>query len=161
MSRKKKYAALSITVILVLIIISLSINKDGCIKKDHAICKIDIEGNRLKLKVAYSREAQSQGLMWVTDLKDGTGMIFVYDIPQHLSFWMKNTLIPLSIAFVEPDGKISSIFNMYPQPGTPDTELATYPSATMVKYAIEVPLGWFELNNIKRNSYVDIPEQLR
>jgi uncharacterized protein len=167
MSKKKKSLTLLVVLALVLasalalVVVGFKFKTNECSKKDQAICKTEVDGNKLKLKVAYSRSAQAQGLMWVTELKDGTGMIFVYDRPQYLSFWMKNTLIPLSIAFVESDGKISVIYDMYPQPNSPDNELSTYPSPTMVKYAIEVPLGWFAFRNIKRNSYVDLPEQLK
>ena len=163
MSKKKKYLVLLPALVLasVLVVVFLNLKTDKCAKKDQSVCKVEVDGNKLKLKVAYSRNAQEQGLMWITELKDGTGMIFVYDSPQYLAFWMKNTLIPLSIAFVEADGKISVIYDMYPQPNSPDNELSTYPSPTMVKYAIEVPLGWFAFRNIKRGSYVDLSEQLK
>lgn len=132
-----------------------------CSKDDAAVCTIKAAGNKLKAKVAYSKEAQSKGLMWVTELKDGEGMIFVYDVPEQLSFWMKNTLIPLSIAFVESNGRISAIYEMSPELGTPDFALKTYQTPTPVNYAIEAPAGWFASKNIKVSDYIDIPAELK
>ncbi|MCX6111867.1 MAG: DUF192 domain-containing protein [Proteobacteria bacterium] len=160
MIKKRSYLFVILILVFMSIFVFFSL-RDRCSKKDSATCRINIEGNNLKLKVAYSTKAQEHGLMGVEDLREDTGMLFVYEKPQYLSFWMKNTLIPLSIAFVEPDGKISAIYDMYPQPGVKDNELAIYPSPTPVMYAIEVPLGWFAIKNIKRNSYVKIPEKLR
>jgi hypothetical protein len=111
--------------------------------------------------VAYSKERQAKGLMNVTALKDNEGMIFVYDYPSYLSFWMKNTLIPLSIAFVEEDGRIAEIYDMKVEGIKNDNEFPVYQSPTMVRYAIEAPLGWFTLNNISRNDRINIPEELK
>jgi len=158
---KKNYYILAGIILILLAVVLVFTSRNGCIKKDHATCRVHVDGNTLKLKVAYSTEAQEHGLMGVTALLEDTGMIFVYESPQYLSFWMKNTLIPLSIAFVESDGKISSIYDMYPQPGVKDSELSIYPSHAQVKYAIEVPLGWFSLKDIKRNSYIKIPKELQ
>ena len=160
MIKNKNYLLAILAVILIGIVV-LAVSRKGCSKKDYAFCKVSVEGNNLKVKVAYSTIAQEHGLMGVTNLLDNTGMIFVYDKAQYLSFWMKNTLIPLSIAFVEPDGKIAAIYDMYPQPDVKDNELAIYPSPTQVRYAVEAPLGWFALKDIKRNSYMKIPVELQ
>lgn len=159
MKRKKLYL---ITAIILLIIVSIFIaNKNNtCKKEDNSVCKIEIDDITLKLKVAYSKKAQEQGLMWVKELDDNSGMIFVYDEAKPLAFWMKNTPLPLSIAFIEPDGKISVIYDMYPEPNKEDKDLAIYPSRTPTQYAIEVPLGWFSIHNIKKNSYIKIPKEL-
>ncbi|MEI6080586.1 MAG: DUF192 domain-containing protein [bacterium] len=160
MSKKRIYLIIAVIIIGSITALAVVSGKKKCLKVDYAVCNISIDNNKLKLKIAYSKKAQEQGLMWVESLEDGTGMIFVYDKPQYLTFWMKNTIIPLSIAFVEADGKISVIYDMYPQPGRLDSELTIYPSPTQVQYAIEAPVGWFALKNIKRNSYVNIPAQL-
>jgi len=135
--------------------------KDSCTKKDYSTCRMHINGSALEATVVYSREAQMRGLMGVTDLNDGNGMIFVYDSPQTLSFWMKNTLIPLSIAFVESDGKIAQIYNMDPELGEADWNLKSYTSMTPVKYAIEVPSGWFAKKGITTETKMKIPDGLK
>ena len=95
---------LAVLILILIGIIVIFATRKGCSKKDYAICRVHAEESTLKLKVAYSSEAQEHGLMGVSALLDDTGMIFVYEKPENLSFWMKNTLIPLSIAFVESDG---------------------------------------------------------
>ena len=75
--------------------------------------------------------------MYREKLADGEGMLFVFDRDEILSFWMKNTLIPLSIAFISYDGKIIDIKDMEPQ------SLEPVRSSRSVRYALEVPQGWF------------------
>ena len=115
----------------------------------------------MNVKVAYSKKAQAKGLMGIKDLKENEGMIFVYDEPSYLSFWIKNTLIPLSIAFVEADGHISDIYNMRVEGEKKDYEFPVYQSQTMVRYAVEAPSGWFTLRGIQKNDRMTIPEGLK
>ncbi len=159
--RKRTIAIIFISAFLVFITIMLLNKEDGCTKKDGAVCKIKVNGKSLHLTVAYSRQAQMKGLMGITDLKDGEGMIFVYDTPQVLSFWMKNTMIPLSIAYVQSDGEIVQIYDMYPELDKPDWELRSYASPALVKYAIEVPQGWFYNAGIKVPAKLRIPKGLK
>jgi uncharacterized membrane protein (UPF0127 family) len=88
-------------------------------------------------EIARTDEERSQGLMHRKNLPDGEGMLFIFDRDQQLSFWMKNTLIPLSIAFIASDGRIIEIRNMQPHDETPVR------SSRSVRYALEVPQGWF------------------
>lgn len=137
-------------------------HENNCDKKDDAICNININGINTQLKVAYSQKRQAQGLMFVNSLKENEGMIFVYNKSRTLSFWMKNTLIPLSIAYLEDDGRIVGIYTMTPvDKNTPDYEMPRYPSRTLVKYAVEMSQGWFDLRGIKTGDYFKIPNILK
>jgi len=89
------------------------------------------------VELAVSPAEQETGLMHRTELKDGYGMLFVYTSDRRLSFWMKNTLIPLSIAYLGADGTIKEIHDMEPQ------SLAGVQSERYVRYALEAPLGWY------------------
>jgi len=89
-------------------------------------------------ELAISDEERARGLMHRTRLPDGEGMLFVFDRDQQLSFWMENTVIPLSIAFIASDGRITEIRDMRPLDRTPVV------SARSVRYALEVPQGWFD-----------------
>jgi len=89
-------------------------------------------------ELARTAAQREQGLMHRKNLKDGYGMLFIFDRDQILSFWMKNTLIPLSIAFIAYDGRIMEIHDM--QPGN----LNPVYSSRSVRYALEVPQGWFD-----------------
>ena len=92
----------------------------------------------ISAEIALTSAQREQGLMYRKELKDGYGMLFIFERDQILSFWMKNTLIPLSIAYIAYDGRILEIHNM--EPG--DLNLIT--SGRSVRYALEVPQGWFE-----------------
>lgn len=89
------------------------------------------------VELALSPSEQETGLMGRKELADGRGMLFIYDDDRMLSFWMKNTLIPLSIAYLGSDGTIKEIRDM--EPGS----LAPVESGRYVRYALEAPLGWF------------------
>lgn len=91
----------------------------------------------IKTEIARTDEERSIGLMYRKQLADGQGMLFVFDRDDMLSFWMKNTLIPLSIAFISSDGRIVEIKDMVP--GSLDPVRAS----RSVRYALEVPQGWF------------------
>ena len=88
-------------------------------------------------ELALTSAQREQGLMYRKELKDGEGMLFVFQSDQVLSFWMKNTLVPLSIAYISYDGRILEIYDM--QPGNLDPVR----SSRSVRYALEVPQGWF------------------
>ena len=82
-------------------------------------------------------------------IPDGTGMLFVFDRDQILSFWMKNTPHPLSIAYIDSRGKIRNIYDMTP------FSLASVVSTVSVRYALEVPQGWFEKVGVKVGDIVE------
>lgn len=88
-------------------------------------------------ELAVGPSEQETGLMHRTELADGRGMLFVYAEDRRLAFWMKNTLIPLSIAYIGADGTIKEILDMEP------LSLAPVESERYVRYALEAPLGWF------------------
>ena len=91
----------------------------------------------LAAEIARTSEEQATGLMWRTELEDGHGMLFWYAVDTRMHFWMKNTLIPLSIAFLDSSGTIREIYNMEPESRT------TVSSSISMRYALEVPEGWF------------------
>lgn len=92
--------------------------------------------HRFKVEVAQSMIAQGKGLMFRTKLGPDEGMIFPMDPPRGASFWMRNTVIPLDLIFVAPDGRISNIAaNAIPYDETPLTSIGT------VKGVLEIPGG--------------------
>lgn len=102
------------------------------------------------VELAVSPAEQETGLMHRTDLKDGAGMLFVYAADRRLSFWMKNTLIPLSIAYLGSDGTIKELHDMEP------LSLAGVQSERYVRYALEAPLGWFARVGLKPGDRFDL-----
>lgn len=107
-------------------------------------------GVKLNVEVATTPEQKTQGLMYRTKLEDGHGMLFIFVMEQPLSFWMKNTLIPLSIGYFDKNKKLIEVLDMTPAVGpVRDDLLPRYPSSRPAMYALEVPKGWFAKKNIK------------
>jgi uncharacterized membrane protein (UPF0127 family) len=97
----------------------------------------------LKVELAVSDEERSRGLMFRKALGKDDGMLFVFDELGYHSMWMKDTLIPLSVAFLDGEGNIINILDMEPQ--TLDTHSAAGPA----RYAIEANKGWFAEKKVK------------
>jgi len=105
----------------------------------------------VKAEIAQTQEERSKGLMYRKELPDGEGMFFVFERDEVLSFWMKNTFVPLSIAFIASDGRIVEIKDMYPH------DESTVHSSRSVRYALEVPQGWFSRAGVQYGDVVKIP----
>ena len=113
-----------------------------------------LSGNRetrLIVQVADTQRKREKGLMFVGKLPENEGMLFVFSEKIYGGFWMKNTLIPLSIAFLDSDGEILKILDMEP---CIEDKCPAYDPELSYHYAIEVNLGWFEKNQIKEGDYV-------
>lgn len=122
--------------------------------------RMTIAGQVFELWIADEFAEHMQGLMYVSAermaaLLDGTerGMIFVFDHDQELSFWMKNTIIPLDIAYVDSDGTIVSTHTM----AALDTRQGQYPSGGNARYAIEVNAGVWQRLGVSAGDTLDIP----
>jgi uncharacterized protein len=108
--------------------------------------QIRLQNERLVVEIARTIHEQAMGLMGRKDLPEGTGMLFVYEKPQILYFWMKNTHIPLSIGFFDASRRLINIEDMDPPKGQ---ELPVYQSQKPARYALEVPQGWFDRHGIR------------
>ena len=106
----------------------------------------------VKAEMAIKAEDRNHGFMERKNIPDGTGMLFVFERDQILSFWMHNTPHPLSIAYIDSKGKIRDIFDMNPY--STDSILST----VSVRYALEVPQGWYKKNGITTGDTVIISE---
>lgn len=107
------------------------------------IMQIQINGKALAVEMATSGEQRYMGLSFRPSMPDDSGMLFVYQSEQPLTFTMRNTLIPLSIAFISKEGLINEIHRMDVGPNQ------YFPSDKPAQYALEVNQGWFARNNIK------------
>ena len=104
---------------------------------DSALPRVELKAgaHRFDVEVAATPVQRAHGLMGRTHLADGTGMLFVFEEANRHCFWMKDTAIPLSVAFLADDGTVVAIADMRPQ--TTDLHCATAP----VRYALEVKRG--------------------
>ena len=119
--------------------------------------RTSIKGNELTIELATTPETRSCGLSRRENLPANRGMLFVYAEPEILTFWMKDTRIPLSIAFIAADGRIVSIQKMNPLPIT-----TVYASPIPALSALEVNQGWFEENGVHTGDVLklDLPAAL-
>jgi len=92
----------------------------------------------IQAEVARTDQEKSQGLMYRQSMGDHEGMLFIYDRLETRCFWMRNTLIPLSIAFISDDGTIINIRDMEPETEKPHC------SNRPVRFALEMNQGWFK-----------------
>lgn len=103
---------------------------------------IRVGGVEVTAEIADNQELRQQGLMNRDSLAENHGMLFVYGTSEVRSFWMRNTRIPLDIAFIDANGVIINIEAMEPQ-----TDQNYYSQGPMM-YALEMDLGWFEANGV-------------
>jgi len=108
-----------------------------------------IRGHKLTAEVAVTESQRATGLMHRRMLPEHRGMLFVFPYAAPQSFWMMNTYIPLSIAFLDENGTIVNIADM--RPLTTDSHTSTKPA----KYALEMNQGWFAKRNIKAGARVE------
>ncbi|MDD2808026.1 DUF192 domain-containing protein [Rhodoferax sp.] len=94
-------------------------------------------------QVAATPEQRSTGLMFRASMPQAEGMLFVFDFPSEQCFWMKNTRLPLTAAFVADDGTIVNLADMKPQ--TTDSHCSEKP----VRFVLEMNQGWFQKKGIK------------
>ncbi len=107
----------------------------------------------VRVEIADEPSEQSRGLMNRTALGEDRGMLFVFDSESTLSFWMRNTLIPLSVAYIDSEGRIVDIQKMEPL----DDEPPQYVSAEPAQYALEVNQGFFEERGVEVGDTVRLP----
>lgn len=124
----------------------------GASPEKGSLKKLTIGKNHRSLTVEVADDVLSRrkGLMNRTELGADHGMLFVFDKPQKLSFWMSDTYIPLSIGYFDKDKILKEIHHMQPQNMMEkDRETKSYPSKCTCLYALEVNQGWFKRNNIR------------
>ena len=105
--------------------------------------------HQISAQVAQSPQERSVGLMFRKEMPQAEGMLFIFEQPTQQCFWMKNTLLPLTAAFVADDGTIINLADMKPQ------TLDSHCSAKPVRYVLEMNQGWFARKGVKPGSKLD------
>ena len=126
------------------ILLILGLGLCGCSQSSANSPKVIFNQNILKVEISDSEEERARGLMFRESLAENEGMLFDFKKSGNYSFWMKNTKIPLSIAFLSESGQVLSIQNM--EPGDVTHRHSSPPST---RYALEVNQGWFEQQGVK------------
>ena len=141
MSRLLKRSALKLLSFSFLISINISAESKGFIALEKYLSQIE---------VVSTLEDRNTGLMFRKSLPDDGGMIFVWDRKKIQCMWMKNTLIPLSVAYIEDTGEIKGIYDMVP------LSMKSVCSRKPVLYALEVNKGWFKKNGFHVGDFINI-----
>ena len=114
------------------------------------IAELKVSNVPLTAEIADTPQASENGLMFRDSLPEGRGMLFIFEQPRKASFWMRNTKIPLSIAYIDSAGKILEIKSMNPL-----DETVVPSSSDHVAYALEVNQGWFAQHGISTGAKID------
>ncbi len=122
----------------------------ACQKKEMTTTTLSINGRPLTVEIAHTNKQRVRGLMYREELDWNRGMLFIFEQEKILSFWMKNTKIPLSIAYLDDEGKVTDIFNMEPYSLNPVT------SRFECKYALEVNQGFFQESGLSVGDRIDL-----
>ena len=96
----------------------------------------------IQVQLAQNNEQRQIGLMWRKEMPQNEGMLFIFDEPAVQCFWMRNTLLPLTAAFVADDGKIVNLVDMKPM--SDDSHCSKKP----VRFVLEMNQAWFSKRNI-------------
>lgn len=112
---------------------------------------LSVGGKEFSAQVAITDSEKSRGLMFRDFLKENGGMVFVYGSQQRASFWMKNTRIPLDIAFFTADGTLTEVKKLYPNNLDPVAS-----SRGDIAYCIEMNSGWFSKNGVYPPAKLDM-----
>jgi uncharacterized membrane protein (UPF0127 family) len=118
------------------------------VPQDLPTITLQVGINNIRAMVAITPDQRQAGLMFRREMAQHEGMLFVFDEPSPQCFWMKNTLLPLSIAFLADDGSVVNIDEMKPQ--TLDSHCSTRP----VRFVLEMNQGWFTKRGIKPGSKI-------
>lgn len=114
-----------------------------------SILKLWVGAEELITELALTGEQQMTGMMWRTNIAENEAMLFVHPVPRQASYWMKNCLIPLSIAYLDTDGVILEIHDLQPH-----NTNSVFSIATNVQFALETSQGWFQRHNISTGALV-------
>ena len=147
----KKNQLCNLFLILLLLTTLLSCSQKKLAVKQLLIITKEGQTYSIDAEIARTQEERNFGFMERRKIPNGTGMLFIFEFDQKLSFWMKNTPHPLSIAYIDSNGIIREIYDMTP------FSLSSVESTVSVRYALEVPQGWFKINNIQPGDRISLP----
>ena len=146
-------SCLQIFILLVLVLIIFFFSKHSSIS-NNITYELNINDKIAHAEVAFTQKDRTMGLMFRDKLDKDHGMLFIYPQEQNLSFWMKNTKIPLSIAFINSSGVITQIDSMTPY------SLQSHTSKSKVRFALEMEEGWFRKNGIEAGSKIGFSSEI-
>lgn len=118
---------------------------------------ISVGSKKISVEIARTPNQLATGLMYRKSLDSDSGMLFIFESERPLSFWMKNTFIPLSIGFFSADKKLLEVLEMEPVGSVMQLDIPRYQSSKPAQYALEMTKGWFSKNKIKVGTRLKLP----
>lgn len=112
---------------------------------------ISVGGRTVRMQLAVRPAEMQRGLMERRDLGRDDGMLFIYDKPQAMQFWMRNTPTPLDIGFFSPEGRLEEIYPLHPY-----DEKTVGSRGNRLQFALEVNQGWYRENGVKPGATLDL-----
>lgn len=137
--KSARFSALALAIVL----------SSACAAENDVQKSLRIGTHTFQAEVAATPQQRERGLMGRTHLPENGGMLFVFDYAGRHCFWMRNTPLPLSIAFIDDTGLIVNLADMQPHTDTPHCPLSA------IRYALEVPQGGFQQRGIMPGDRVD------
>ncbi|RZL45800.1 MAG: DUF192 domain-containing protein [Variovorax sp.] len=125
-----------------------AIAQQGQPQLDLPRTKLSIGMFQIDTQLATTPQQRQIGLMFRKEMPQAEGMLFIFEQPETQCFWMKNTLLPLTAAFVADDGRIVNLADMKPQ--TEESHCSEEP----VRYVLEMNQGWFAKKNFKKGTKI-------
>lgn len=120
----------------------------AAVASDMPIVELSAGVHRIQAEVAHTHRARTQGLMHRQSMPGNNGMVFIWPEEGRHCMWMRNTDLPLSVAFIDDGGRIVNIADMTPR--SDDTHCAAKP----VRYALEMNQGWFASRRLERGARI-------
>lgn len=114
-----------------------------------ATIKLWIGPEEMSTEMALTEIQERTGMMFRTNMAESEGMIFVFPVAQRADFWMMNTILPLSAAYIDPDGQILEIHDLQPH----DTN-SVAAATDNIQYVLETRQGWFKRHNIREGTVI-------
>lgn len=117
----------------------------------RALLPLQVDEFSLSAQIVITQAEQQQGLMHRQDLPENQGMLFPYPRPQQMSFWMRNTPLPLDIGFFDSQGVLREVYPMFPHDETRVTS-----RSRDIQYALEMNRGWFRNHGVRPGAQLDL-----
>jgi uncharacterized membrane protein (UPF0127 family) len=111
-----------------------------------------VGAEELNTELALKPHEMATGMMYRTNMPENEAMLFAFSTPHQVSFYMKNTVVPLSAAYIDPEGVIAEIHDLQPL-----NEAPVEATTENIQYVLEVPQGWFKRHNISTGAVVRTP----
>lgn len=145
-----------IIIFIVLLLIYLSTKLFNLKSSSPKTLTQNIKNQTFTLEIADNPFMLAKGLSGRQSLCANCGMVFIFQGESIRSFWMKNTLIPIDMIFLNQAGKITDIYTVYPEPGKSDSQLTIYQSTQAATYVIELNSGTSEKLGLKKDDILNL-----